>query len=495
MPTYRVTAPDGRRVRLTGDSPPTEAELEEIFAKLPAPKAKAAPDMSAPEVREVTDQLPAVYVPGLPAIPRGVVTGALKGLGRTVVGLGRMVKSAGGLGELSPEDAAAFQAAEEALASQSSAERAGAGAEQAAEFLAIPGPGKVAGAAKAIELLKAGVAASGLARAQGASPREAMATGMLAGVAGPAREGVGWAAGKLGKGLVRQVLKPTVAAMQRISGARGEGINVKAERLIQFIIDNRLFSSDKAQKVLTEAEQELQRILSLKNAPTDAPARAARYLAALEKSAQRQGLATETVSVLRAKTQELLEGVLGEDVIGLVPGKGAEAIGGLVPKVVGRAPRSDVTAREALESARASSRWSTGGQWGEKSHAEAVTTVAKKAVERAERDAVKVAVKETAPLLRRESELLTARDALDRMAFREGNRDLAGLAGAIEMGTGNLPVVGWAARLLRSGSLRAGVLTGALEKAIREGDGYQVAFILQKLGVGVSPQLMRAAGP
>lgn len=38
MPTYEVTAPDGRRVRLTGDSPPTDAELEHIFASLPPPK-------------------------------------------------------------------------------------------------------------------------------------------------------------------------------------------------------------------------------------------------------------------------------------------------------------------------------------------------------------------------------------------------------------------------------------------------------------------------
>ncbi len=36
MPTYKVTAPDGRTVRLTGDSPPSEAELEQVFASLPA---------------------------------------------------------------------------------------------------------------------------------------------------------------------------------------------------------------------------------------------------------------------------------------------------------------------------------------------------------------------------------------------------------------------------------------------------------------------------
>lgn len=35
MPTYRITSPDGRKFKLTGDSPPTEQEIEEAYAKLP----------------------------------------------------------------------------------------------------------------------------------------------------------------------------------------------------------------------------------------------------------------------------------------------------------------------------------------------------------------------------------------------------------------------------------------------------------------------------
>src|SRR5229473_2654329 len=35
MPTYKVTSPDGRIVRLTGESPPTDDELTKIFAELP----------------------------------------------------------------------------------------------------------------------------------------------------------------------------------------------------------------------------------------------------------------------------------------------------------------------------------------------------------------------------------------------------------------------------------------------------------------------------
>lgn len=39
MPTYQVTAPDGRKLRLTGEAPPTDADLDEIFSGLPEPKA------------------------------------------------------------------------------------------------------------------------------------------------------------------------------------------------------------------------------------------------------------------------------------------------------------------------------------------------------------------------------------------------------------------------------------------------------------------------
>lgn len=46
MPTYVVTAPDGRKVRLTGATPPTEQALQEIFGKLPT--STDAPQPQAP---------------------------------------------------------------------------------------------------------------------------------------------------------------------------------------------------------------------------------------------------------------------------------------------------------------------------------------------------------------------------------------------------------------------------------------------------------------
>lgn len=54
MPTYRVTAPDGRVFRLTGDSPPTEQELEQIFGS--AGQSNAPQDKPNP-LRELPTEL------------------------------------------------------------------------------------------------------------------------------------------------------------------------------------------------------------------------------------------------------------------------------------------------------------------------------------------------------------------------------------------------------------------------------------------------------
>jgi hypothetical protein len=56
MPTYVVTDPaTGRKVRLTGDSPPTDTDLDEIFSSLPAPPQKAS-ESAAPLASPVAPQ-------------------------------------------------------------------------------------------------------------------------------------------------------------------------------------------------------------------------------------------------------------------------------------------------------------------------------------------------------------------------------------------------------------------------------------------------------
>jgi hypothetical protein len=49
MPTYKVTAPDGRTVKLTGDSPPSEAELEQVFSGLPQASTQTGATENTPQ--------------------------------------------------------------------------------------------------------------------------------------------------------------------------------------------------------------------------------------------------------------------------------------------------------------------------------------------------------------------------------------------------------------------------------------------------------------
>ena len=70
MPTYRITDPNtGKVLRVTGDSPPTEQELSELFAaSAPAAPTRTWGDTAA-----------------------DVATGAVKGAANTAIGLGQMV--------------------------------------------------------------------------------------------------------------------------------------------------------------------------------------------------------------------------------------------------------------------------------------------------------------------------------------------------------------------------------------------------------------------
>lgn len=69
MPTYVVTDPaSGRKVRLTGDSPPTDADLDEIFSSLPPPAESAEP---VPQEKGLLAQAGDVALEGMAAVNRG----------------------------------------------------------------------------------------------------------------------------------------------------------------------------------------------------------------------------------------------------------------------------------------------------------------------------------------------------------------------------------------------------------------------------------------
>jgi len=432
----------------------------------------------------ILDQAPLPTTPGMPNIPSGIISGAIKGAARTAVGLGEMVHSIPGvssamdylLGQPGTSQSA-FTSAKTATTPETTNERIGAGLENAAEFALIPGPGKARGAARALELVKVALPSAGLARAQGASPGQATTMGAISAIpVAPLVESIAQKA-------VRSVLKPTVAAMRKVAGTGVRGLDAKAEQMVNFVIENGLTTPEKAQSLLAETERELQRVLSVRNAPTDAPTRALRYLDLLEKNARKAGLGQDKAAALRGAAEDVLTGVMGEPVTTMVGGQAMTV----------HIPRTNMTAKEALESARASSKWSTRGTWGPKDSAESVRNAAEKAVERAQRDAVKAAVPEAAGLLGKESQAIKAEEVLSRALFREGNNSMSGVAGAVELGTGRIPLIGYATKLLRSGQLGGGVRVGQLAKAIQQGDGPRVALALKQLGVIVPVEMMASA--
>jgi hypothetical protein len=488
MPTYTVRDPQtGKTVRLTGASPPSEAELTQIFGRL------------APVTEPVRTPGRARGPATIGEIVGDVGIGAAKGVANTVAGLGELVHRIPGVTPAvdalygRPVSQEAFAAARRVTQPTTPAQRVGYTVEQMGEFFLPTGATKLK---LASEAAKSAV----LTLAQSGSPATAATSAGLTAVipgAGAVRRGA-QALRESAEPLVQAALKPTLASLKRITGAGG--LDAKATALVRFIIDRKLTTPEKARQLFAETEHELQRVLRLKNAPTDAATRADRYLRALERSASKQGLAADDVAQINKAAAELVEGAMGRDVITMVStphptlltAQGTPILV-LRPKVT-RALRPDVPATEALESARASSRWTTRKAWGEQKGA---TTESAKAVERAQRDAVKEAVPDARRLLQTEAKSLQSADALERMAQRTGNRDAVSLPthviAAGELATGRVPVLAFAANWLRNNQMKAGIWADVLGRAIEKGNAPLAADILKKLGVGGASQVMRPA--
>ncbi len=501
---------------VTSLMPQVGADVSSLMGQIPrAPVEQAAPEPS------LWDKLAAISS-AAEQFPRDVGTGIVKGAASTAVNLGQLVSDIPGfaegvnalyrkLGIQGVDTKAALATAESELEPTNTAQQIGRVGEQTAEFLAPVGAGErlaVTVAQKAApvfrnapRLVRAAVQGAprvaaqaattgGVATAQGGDPTSAAVMGgALPVVGGAVNAGARWV-GRQAIPLVRAAIKPTVAAMKRIANASVEGIDAQATRLARFILDNRLTTGEQARAILTESERELQRVLSVKNAPTDAPQRAMKYLSALERSASKQGLPAQDVATLRNAAAEVLQSGLGKDVVTMVPkphptlvGANGKPLTVLVPETT-RALRTDVGAQEALERARATSRWDTRKAWGEQKGA---ATEASKAIERAERDALKAAVPEARPILQREGQAIQARETLDRMAFRAANRDALSLPAHVvaagEIAAGSVPKLAFAANWLRNNQLKAGIWADRLSKAITEGNVPEVSAILGRLGV------------
>lgn len=439
--------------------------------------------------------------PNDPATIVDLLIGALKGIGRTGVGLGRLINPEG-----------IPQAAESALGLDPSnrGQQAGMTIEQGAEFFLPGGAPRTAAVKMASHLPALGRAApivsrmateaapaAVIAAGQGGNPAVAGTLGAVGGVAPPALKAAGSYIGSKAEPLVRAAIKPTVAAAKKVAGASQTGIEAQAKRLTKFILENSITTAEQADRIIKDSERTLRALFATGDAVTDAPQRAARYLNALERSAAKQNLPVEDVATIRAAAQEMLESsglaetktrtVMRDSPSGLVDASGRRVQTPVEEPY--RELRTDVMASEALERARANSRWDTKKQWGEQKSAK---VEASKAIERAERDAVKDAVPGARPILQRESQAIQAREALDRMEFRQANRDAVSLpshvVGAGEIAAGRVPVMAFAANWLRNNQMKAGVWAHRLDRAIKRNDVDTVVTILDRLGVSAAQQ-------
>ena len=95
MPTYQVTAPDGRTLRLTGATPPTDADLDEVFGKLP-PQQSNLGQQAWESTRAGFDP---AYSPNLPK-PKNFGEKLLQGAGNAIGSLPQYLAGslAGGAG-------------------------------------------------------------------------------------------------------------------------------------------------------------------------------------------------------------------------------------------------------------------------------------------------------------------------------------------------------------------------------------------------------------
>ncbi len=159
MPTYKITEPtSGRTFNVTGNSPPTAPELEAIFRTMKAQTPAAPQDAPPADTRTWGDTA------------ADVALGAVKGVGNTVYGLGKVVHDYTPIGRIS--DAIQPGAFDEAnkppeLEPTNTPQRVGQMAEQVGEFF-LP-TGAVGKVGKAAEIGKAGL----LTLAQSGSPTAA----------------------------------------------------------------------------------------------------------------------------------------------------------------------------------------------------------------------------------------------------------------------------------------------------------------------------------
>lgn len=294
----------------------------------------------------------------------------------------------------------------------------------------------------------------------------------------PAVNAVGRLVAKSAIPLARAGIKPTVSFLKQQAGASRTGLTAQANRIAGTLVKNRWTNPEQAAEAIGAAERQLQGELARHpEAVLDTATRVPRYLGQLEASAGMQAMPSHDVATIASANKQVLRGPLAEDVVtevmqpspsGLVDEFGRPL---QVPvEETSRALRTDISPTEGLDIARATGRWNNRKAWGELKGAE---QEASKATERAIRDSVKQAVPTAKPILQKQGEALKALPVLDRMAQREGNRDVVSLPAWV-MASHGTPAGGLGAAVanyVRNNQLKLGVQAGRLGPAIMARSG------------------------
>jgi hypothetical protein len=440
MPEYEVTDPrSGRTLILTGDSPPTEAELEEIFA---------------------------AYRPmqGYHRLAEGVgdlAVGALKGAGSTVQTITEAAKKyVPGFAAL---DVGPRVQIGQTLEPTNTMQKVGRVAEQAGEYL-LPsryakGAATLATAPKVARAVRIGTEAAGavpVALAHGENP-------VVAGVSSAVLPVVGQKAGELakatGRRIVEKIVKPSGEALSRVMAGRGQN---RAASIIDTIIERRLGSAGKAQGAIEGAEQEIDDLLKgpAGTTPVEAHKTVPAQLQETREVFKQQVTPTKDLDKIAKYEEKLLADRAGHTPLGktkpvvrIVAGK---------PVVSDRnVYRSDITAREAIDLARGESR-RRGAKVGFGGKLSDVQAEASKAVELGLREAAKSGVPAMQAPSETISKLIPAREALVKMEERFG-----GGPSLVDAAVGGK--AGLALRILRSmGGLQGGFMLDRAAKPIQQ---------------------------
>lgn len=271
MPTYRVTAPDGRKLTIRGEVPPTEQALQEIFAQLPPQQSQAQAPAVAPEQPpqgpSVSD---AAIGAAMPFFPPQVSRGIAQGVGKTAVGIADLtatgLRQIPGVRNFVPDEST-FDAARARLEPQNTQQQIGQGLEQTAEFFA-PGValGKLKTAAKTgVGLLDAligagleGASATAVSSAQhGNAGAEELVTGGASAGTGLVAQGLGKALGPLGRRVEESLVKAHTRDYQ-------DGFNVA--NIYKHKLGGTLSQTyDKASAAIQKYGEELKSYLNISN--------------------------------------------------------------------------------------------------------------------------------------------------------------------------------------------------------------------------------------